>query len=238
MKDLYKKILVLIPFFLFVSVEGQDMNNSKEKADQIIRAHKGRLEDINQLLVVFNEDETKNKAVLIAFEKKGKNWETRFGPLKASIGRTGFAKPGTKSEGDGKSPTGLFALGQLFSYESAVNTKLPFIQINAKDKWIDDPASAGYNTYVRGNTTAKSFEKLLLNSIDYKYCMVIEYNTHPVIKGRGSAIFFHLADDVYTATEGCVAISEADMKEILLWMRPVQKRSILMGTREELMAGF
>ena len=71
--------------------------------------------------------------------------------------------------------------------------------MDSLDKWIDDSSSNDYNKYVRGATTAKSFENLKLKSIDYKYCMVIEYNTHPVIKGKGSAIFFHVTNDKYTS---------------------------------------
>ena len=66
MKDFYKKMPVEIPLFLFVSVKGRGMNNHIEKAGQILKANKGRLDDVNRLRVVFKEDEIKNKAVLMA----------------------------------------------------------------------------------------------------------------------------------------------------------------------------
>jgi L,D-peptidoglycan transpeptidase YkuD (ErfK/YbiS/YcfS/YnhG family) len=165
---------------------------------------------------------------LVAFERFGKRWKRKFGPILASIGRNGFAAPGAKVEGDGKTPTGIFALGQLFTYEPRIDTKLPFIQSNAEDKWVDDSTSTDYNKYIRGNTAAKSFEHLLLNSIYYKYCMVIEYNTHPVVKGKGSAIFFHLSDENYTPTAGCVAIGEPAMQSILHWLDPTKHKAIYM----------
>ncbi len=67
--------------------------------------------------------------------------------------------------------------------------------------------------------------------------MVIEYNTHPVLKGKGSAIFFHLADEVYTPTAGCVAIQEKEMLPILSWLKPGLKKYILMGNQENLLKG-
>jgi L,D-peptidoglycan transpeptidase YkuD (ErfK/YbiS/YcfS/YnhG family) len=80
---------------------------------------------------------------------------------------------------------------------------------------------------VRGETSAKSFEHLKLNSIDYKYCMVIEYNTNPVVKGKGSAIFFHVANEKYAPTAGCVAIAENDMLQFLKWFKPRKKKAML-----------
>jgi L,D-peptidoglycan transpeptidase YkuD (ErfK/YbiS/YcfS/YnhG family) len=210
-----------------LGAQAQIPRNAKHTAFDIIQQSSKSLDTINQLLVVFNND-TGNKATLIAFERSGERWKRKFGPILASIGRNGFAAPGAKVEGDGKTPTGLFALGQLFSYEPTINSKLSFIQSNTDDKWVDDSTSADYNKYIRGNTDAKSFEHLLLNSIYYKYCMVIEYNTHPVVKGKGSAIFFHLSDDNNTPTAGCVAIEEPAMQSILHWLDPTKHKAIYM----------
>jgi len=157
-----------------------------------------------------------------------------YGPIDAHIGRNGFALRGTKLEGDGKTPTGLFTFGQLFSYQQNIKSKLPFIQTTKEDKWIDDPTSDAYNTYLRGETNAKSYENLLLKSDAYKYCMVINYNTQPVVKGKGSAIFFHLGQQ---PTSGCVAIPEKNMLSLLKWMKKKDHPSILMGTTNELLEG-
>lgn len=42
------------------------MNNHIEKTGQMLKANKGRLDDVNRLPVVCKEDEIKNKAVLMA----------------------------------------------------------------------------------------------------------------------------------------------------------------------------
>jgi L,D-peptidoglycan transpeptidase YkuD (ErfK/YbiS/YcfS/YnhG family) len=208
-----------------LGVQSQIPRNAKHTAFDIIQQSSKSLDMVNQLLVVFNND-TRSKATLMAFERSGIRWKYKFGPFIASIGRNGFAAAGAKVEGDGKTPTGIFPLGQLFSYEPTIDTKLSFIQSNADDKWIDDTTSADYNRYISGNTDAKSFEHLLLSSIYYKYCMVIEYNTHPVVKCKGSAIFFHLSDENYTPTAGCVAIEEQAMQSILHWLDPNKHKAI------------
>jgi L,D-peptidoglycan transpeptidase YkuD (ErfK/YbiS/YcfS/YnhG family) len=215
----------------------QKASSATDKYAGILEANKQLLADKDQLLIVFSKNDTTSKAVLASFDKKNGHWQVHFNPVVACIGKNGFARPDEKKEGDNKTPSGFFALGQLFSYESSVKTPLSFIQSTAEDKWIDDPASSEYNRYVRGKTDAKSFEHLLLKSIDYKYCMVIEYNTMPVVKGKGSAIFFHLADTIYTPTEGCVAIQEKDMLRILEWLQPGHKKAILMGTEQTLLTG-
>ncbi len=238
MKWLNRICLLFLPLMLGISLYAQRSASAIEKYEKILDVNSSLLTGKDQLLIVFSKNDTTHKAVLAAFEKKSGGWQVHVNPVIASIGKNGFARIDEKREGDGKTPSGLFNLGQLFSYQSSVKTTLPFIKTTPDDKWIDDPTSAEYNTYVRGKTSAKSFEHLLLKSADYKYCMVIEYNTHPVVKGKGSAIFFHLADNAYTATEGCVAIKEKDMLRILQWFQPGKKRVILMGTEQTLMAGL
>jgi len=201
--------------------------SQEDVAIQIASANK-QSQNFDQLIVVFNQNAADASASLVGLEKKKGKWLVQFKAIKASVGRNGIANKEEKIEGDGKSPNGLFELGRVFGYDELGPTSLDYTQTNSEDKWIDDPEASDYNTYVRGNTSAKSFEHLKLNSIDYKYCIVIEYNTKPVVKGKGSAIFFHLSDEKYTPTSGCVAIAENDMLNYLQWLMPNKKRAILL----------
>jgi L,D-peptidoglycan transpeptidase YkuD (ErfK/YbiS/YcfS/YnhG family) len=211
----------------------------EKKTLRIAKKNAALLDEVGQLLVVFNETPEQNTTTLVAMEKKNHTWQVVYGPISAGIGRKGFAEPGAKREGDNKSPTGFFRLGQLFCYEKAVDTRMPFIQTTPEDKWIDDIGSPDYNRYIRGATSAKSYEKLLLNGNDYRYCMVIEYNTHPVIKGMGSAIFLHLSEsETINSSSGCVVLLQNDMEQLLHWMSPELKPSILMGNEKVLINGL
>jgi len=221
------------------SVIGKEKTSPEKTALHIAKRNAVLLDSVNQLLVVFNDKPKSNLATLVALEKKGKQWHIISSPMTAGIGRKGFAATGNKREGDNQSPSGFFRLGQLFCYEKVVDTRMPFIQTTPEDKWIDDPDSPDYNRYIRGATKAKSYEKLLLNGNDYRYCMVIEYNTHPVIKGNGSAIFIHLSEGAsINSSSGCVVLLQKDMEQLLRWMKPELKPSILMGTGKNLISAL
>jgi len=218
---------------------GQNPEDIKMEALQIVKKNKVLLDNVSQLLIVFNEIPEQNSAVLVAMEKKKKVWQVISTPVTVGIGHKGFAAPNAKREGDQQSPTGFFRLGQLFCYDKSVNTMMPFIQTTPEDKWIDDPNSAEYNRHIRGETTAKSYENLKIRSDEYKYCMAIEYNTHPVVKGMGSAIFLHLSEgEKPNPSAGCVVLTPKDMERLLKWMKPESKPSILMGNEKILMSGL
>ena len=221
------------------SAKGETPVDPAEKALRIVKINEGLLGGIKQLLVVFNETPEQNSAVLVAMEKKNKHWQVIFAPVAVGIGRKGFAAPHAKREGDQLSPSGFYHLGQLFCYDKTVNTRMPFIQTTSEDKWIDDTTSVDYNRHVRGATTAKSYENLKIRSDEYKYCMVVEYNTNPVVKGMGSAIFLHLSEgEKPNPSAGCVVLTQKDMKGLLKWMKPESKPSILMGNEKILMSGL
>jgi L,D-peptidoglycan transpeptidase YkuD (ErfK/YbiS/YcfS/YnhG family) len=227
-------IIVFAPF----KVQSQTKISAIEEALFIARKNQSQLQNVIQLLIVYNYKPDSFNAVFVALEKKGKNWEVKQEPIAAGIGKNGFALPNQKVEGDGKSPTGIFKLGKLFSYEKQLNTLLENQQTTQDDKWIDDVNSPDYNKHIVGATEAKSYENLLLNTDVYKYCQVIEYNTNPVIKGKGSAIFFHLSLKPSSFTSGCVAIEEEYMKLMVGWLDPKQNPTIIMGNLDVLKAGL
>lgn len=231
--------IALLLFSLSTATLAQSLDAWSKKAVRMARRNAVLFQETSQLLVVFSKLPESQTASLVALEKKGNSWKPVFAPVQTGIGRKGFAEPGAKREGDQKSPSGLFMLGQLFCYEKEVDTQLPFYQSTVDDKWIDDPDSPDYNRYVRGKTTAKTFERLLLKGNDYRYCMVIEYNTRPVVKGNGSAIFLHLSEfDSINSSAGCVVVTQPDMERLLKWMDPQAKPSILMGTEKVLLDGL
>lgn len=214
---------------------GKTPGKAIKTAFKIIGNNIERLDSVNQLLVIYNETPESNSATLVAFEKKNKKWIAVFRPMEAGIGRNGFAAPGEKREGDNKSPSGLFRLGQLYGYDEAVDTRMPYLQSTSEDKWIDDPDSPDYNKPIKGNTTAKSFENLKISSDEYKLCLVIEYNMHPIVRGMGSAIFMHLSyGDSPNPSSGCVVLTPNNLSLLLKWMNPGLKPSVLMGTLEVL----
>ena len=49
----------------------------------------------------------------------------------------------------------------------------------------------------------------------YDACIVLDWNITPRRRGRGSAIFFHLARPGFTPTQGCVAVTAQVMARLL-----------------------
>ncbi|WP_395048661.1 L,D-transpeptidase [Flavobacterium sp.] len=238
MKLTNKLLILSLILFSCTNLKAQTNNSAIENALLIAEKNKSQLENVRQLLVVYNEKPESFTAVFVALEKKNNKWVVKQNPIEAGIGKNGFALPNEKKEGDGKSPTGIFKLGKLFSYEKQANTLLENQQTTKEDKWIDDVNSPDYNKHINGFTDAKSFENLLLNTDVYKYCTVIEYNTNPVVKGKGSAIFFHLALKPESFTSGCVAIKEEYMKLMVNWLDPKQNPTIIMGNLGVLKTGL
>lgn len=236
MKLSNKLLILTIILFSMTNIKAQTDKSTIENALSIAEKNEVQLENVGQLLVVYNEKPESFTAVFVALEKKDNKWVVKQSPIEAAIGKNGFALPQMKVEGDGKSPTGIFKIGKLFSYEKQTNTLLENQQTTKNDKWIDDVNSVDYNKHVSGFTNAKSYENLLLDTDVYKFCTVIEYNTKPVVKGKGSAIFFHLALKPDSFTAGCVAIKENYMKLMVNWLDPKQNPTIIMGNLDVLKA--
>ena len=54
----------------------------------------------------------------------------------------------------------------------------------------------------------------------YDVVLVLGYNRLPRVRGRGSAIFMHLARPGYAPTAGCVALSARNMRIVLERLAP------------------
>ena len=53
----------------------------------------------------------------------------------------------------------------------------------------------------------------------YDVALVLGYNDRPRVKGKGSAIFVHLAREGLTPTAGCIALSRRDLRALLADLR-------------------
>jgi L,D-peptidoglycan transpeptidase YkuD (ErfK/YbiS/YcfS/YnhG family) len=112
---------------------------------------------------------------------------------------------------------------------------MPYRQALDGDVWVDDLDSPDYNRWVKKDLTkAASFELMRRKDDRYKYGLVVEYNTRPVVKGNGSAIFIHVWKNEDTATSGCVAMAEADILRLLAWLDPAKKPAVILGQAQDL----
>ena len=228
-----KKTFLNIPLYIFSFIflllcsacaPFTRVNDIKSISDSLM------IRDSSQALIVTNRCSSATLVNVFKLEKKDSQWKIIQEPIDGVIGKNGFAAPGEKREGDGKSPSGIFSLETAFGYSQSIQTKMPYRQAQADDLWIDDVNSVDYNRWVKkGDTNALSYERMRRDDNLYKYGFVIDYNTAPVIKGHGSAIFFHIWRGKDIPTEGCVAVSEENIIKILDWLDPQARPLIIMG---------
>ena len=145
---------------------------------------------------------------------------------KCVIGKAGIKK--NKIEGDNGTPVGIYSLGPLYYRSDRItNLKTSFhpIPIEKDMYWSDYPQSKYYNKLIRFKDI--SYESLYKIDHTYDIVLVINYNINPIIKGKGSAIFLHLAKRDFSPTAGCIAMKKACLFEILEKLNIKDKIKIL-----------
>ena len=131
------------------------------------------------------------------------------------IGRNG--RGFRKCEGDGKTPVGMFRLGQGFY--RADRLRNPAAQLGLRvllpsDGWCEVPGSGFYNQHVK-LPFRDGHESMWRGDEAYDVVFATSHNERPRVQERGSAIFFHLTRAGCDVTAGCVAVSKADMRKRL-----------------------
>ena len=145
---------------------------------------------------------------------------------KCAIGRNGIKKK--KLEGDGCTPEGTYSLGPLYYRSDRIKkmkTYFDAIPIKKDMFWSDHPKSQHYNKLIRFKDT--SYENLYKINHTYDIVIVINYNIDPIISGKGSAIFIHLATKDFSPTSGCIALKKKCIFEILEKLNATDKIKIV-----------
>ncbi len=135
--------------------------------------------------------------------------------LPCALGRSGTTH--AKREGDGASPVGRFRLIQAFyraDHGPRPRTGLPLRAVRRHDGWCDDPGDRRYNRLVPLPCPA-SHEVLWRDDRLYDVVLDIAWNRGPITRGRGSAIFLHLARPGFEPTAGCVAVEPRMIRRLL-----------------------
>ncbi len=135
--------------------------------------------------------------------------------VRVALGRAGVRAD--KREGDGATPAALLPLrGVLYRADRVPPPRctVALEPIAPNDGWCDDPTSPEYNHMLRLPHEARH-EALWREDALYDLIGVLGWNDAPVARGRGSAIFLHLARPDYAPTEGCIALALADLARVL-----------------------
>jgi L,D-peptidoglycan transpeptidase YkuD (ErfK/YbiS/YcfS/YnhG family) len=141
---------------------------------------------------------------------RGLRFQGRYYPC--SIGRSGVT--GRKREGDGATPRGTHRLvGMLYRPDRMARPADWALPIEPCDLWSDDPGHEDYNMMVRA-PYPHNHERLRRADPLYDLILLTDWNWPYAVKGRGSAIFLHQWRRPGYPTEGCIALSRADLHAI------------------------
>lgn len=156
-------------------------------------------------------------------------WAEQDGQRYACVlGRSGVFRD--KREGDGATPAGAWPVRRIWHrpdrQPAPVTAGLPTWAIAPDDGWCDEPGHPEYNRPVKLPFLA-SHERMW--RADHLYDLVVElgYNDDPVLPGRGSAIFLHVARPDRGPTAGCVAFALEDLLAIVRRLGPGDRVRVL-----------
>ena len=188
-----------------------------------------------QLITVEAPGAATTVATVELWQRSGSCWEAVAGPWTGFVGYNGFSDH--KHEGDGTTPTGIYGIGPVM-YGNAANpgVRYAYHVLVCGDWWDENPASAEYNTFQHvpcgQNPFGGDSEALWTETAPYPSFAVVEYNTDPIIRGAGSAIFLHASTGGPTA--GCVSVPLSDLDLALRWLNPADSPAIVMGPGSEI----
>lgn len=189
-----------------------------------------------QLVLVVVPDWSSRRGTLSCHERAGDDWRPARVDVPVTIGAAGCgwgvglepdrAEGPTKREGDGRSPAGVFVIGDAFGADDLLDTGLAYRPMTRHHWCVDAPDSPHYGRIVDdrdvGADAVRGTEPMRRDlHLDGDRCymlgFVIRHNPAGVA-GLGSCIFAHPWKDAATPTAGCTAMAEADLRAILAWL--------------------
>lgn len=190
-----------------------------------------------QAFVVTTKDWSAVQGKAQLFERKSaiSDWEPVSEPFPIVVGKNGTAwgdglhelpsdmgKVLMKTEGDGKSPAGIFALTSAFgSAEKPDFVNLSYLRLTPAIECVDDVKSTNYNLIVDKTEVEKvdwkSSEKMLAVGEQYDLGVFVAHNGERQ-KGGGSCIFLHIWKNSTTGTAGCTAMERSNIEKTLSWL--------------------
>ncbi|EPD3870773.1 TPA_asm: S-layer protein [Listeria monocytogenes] len=179
-------------------------NSSDSTANQPTVAKMNLASRTNQIITVVASG---SSAQVKFWEKTGGSWKQVF----STYGNVGSQGVGSADEYHSRTPRGAYSLGFAFG-TSNPGTNLSFRKITNRSYWISNVNDSQYNTWQERNSSNKADEHMASYPTQYKYGVVINYNTGRT-KGAGSGFFLHCSNGAPTA--GCVAIPTSHMATVL-----------------------
>jgi L,D-peptidoglycan transpeptidase YkuD (ErfK/YbiS/YcfS/YnhG family) len=203
-------------------------------ADDSLPWHNAR-----QLVLVTTDNWNADHGLLRRYSRTPNGWRIEGRAQPVMVGRAGSAwgiglhpvqvEGPRKREGDGRSPAGVFAIGEAFGYGPTAATALPYEAMQSTDYCVDVSGSPFYNRIVDARrvgapavaSATEPMRRDLHAGGDQRYRLgfVIGHNPGGTAMA-GSCIFAHIWKSPSDATSGCTAMAPTVMGPLLSWLRP------------------
>ncbi len=208
--------------------------------------------DARQMIVVIVPDWNATRGTLRTFDRVHHRWNEIGKAAPAVIGHAGSAwglglnppqhDGPIKREGDGRSPAGVFAIGEAFGYAPNLATALTYKPMQSTSWCVDVSGSPYYNRIVDARTVGEAAvrgatEHMRLDIFNhgdqrYREGFVIENNAQQKPMG-GSCVFAHLWKSPDSTTTACTAMADATMDRLLAWLKPDEHPVFVLLPRTE-----
>ncbi len=186
-----------------------------------------------QILLVTATDFNTSKASLQRYEATGSTFYAVGSSIRVNLGRNGMgwdnsplpfavdAYDPKKYEGDGRAPSGVFAIEKVFGRDNSLKTSMPYLQTTSSLICVDDSDTPFYNQIVEIDNTVitKSFEWMQRDDKLYTLGITIKHNPNNTPK-RGSCVFMHIEKGVDKPTSGCTSMSKDNLQTLIEWLKP------------------
>lgn len=169
-------------------------------------------------------DSTKGSLQLFTRDSPALPWTPASTPHVAMIGKHGLAwgfaflayKRGDepeKTEGDKRTPAGFFRIGPSFGFTRSDRPNYITVE-PGETVCVEDPASPLYNTITgRSQLTPETKADNMSDTSLFRNGLFVDYPSDRQSR-RGSCIFIHIWKSSDTATSGCVALPEPQVKAL------------------------
>ena len=204
------------------------MNQKKTNSFDDIVGHS------NRLLIVTTPGWNSVDGSMQRYERQSGKWTKIGSAVPVVVGKSGLgwdpvllgeqkqsSDGPVKHEGDGRSPAGIFEVGNVFGFADSGPTGRKYVSLTSAVECVDDTKSNHYAHIVDRNDVPKvnwdSSEKMREIEV-YKLGMVVNYNLASTVPGNGSCIFLHIWRGPGRGTAGCTAMDEARLEELVKWI--------------------
>ncbi|MFD4576837.1 L,D-transpeptidase [Streptomyces sp. NPDC058417] len=185
----------------------------------------------SQLLTAVAPEAGSTTGTLTWWDRRDGRW-VRAGSAAARFGAGGLVEGTERRQGTNTTPAGLYDLPYAFGTEPAPRgTSYPYRPVREDSWWCQDNASRAYNRWTEprpADCRAAESEHLADYRTQYAHALVVGFNYHEPVRGRGAGIFLHVNGK--GATAGCVSVPAEAMRRVLAWVEPGRRPHLAIGS--------